>query len=52
MSFPVNSVRRFDAIVLGRAALKKGYRYGVAFHVGSQCLDGEGLSRACSWQTK
>ena len=34
-----------DAITLGRAALKKGYRYGVAFHVGSQCLDGEGFEQ-------
>jgi len=32
-----------EAIALGKAALALGYRYGVAFHVGSQCLDGEGF---------
>ena len=28
---------------LAKAALGFGFRYGVAFHVGSQCLDGEGF---------
>ena len=32
-----------EAIELGKAALGFGFRYGVAFHVGSQCLDGEGF---------
>ena len=32
-----------EAIALVRAVLAKGYSYGVAFHVGSQCLDGEGF---------
>jgi len=32
-----------EAIALSKAALGHGYRYGVAFHVGSQCLDGEGF---------
>ncbi|MEK9785872.1 MAG: type III PLP-dependent enzyme [Gammaproteobacteria bacterium] len=32
-----------EAIALSRAALAKGFGYGIAFHVGSQCLDGEGF---------
>jgi len=32
-----------EAVALSKAALGHGYRYGVAFHVGSQCLDGEGF---------
>ena len=46
MNFPVNSVRRYPtpSRLAGRA-VKKGYRYGVAFHIGSQCLDGEGFEQ-------
>ena len=32
-----------EAIALARSAVQMGYRYGVAFHVGSQCLDGQGF---------
>lgn len=32
-----------EAISLGKAALDLGYRYGIAFHLGSQCLDSGGF---------
>jgi ornithine decarboxylase len=32
-----------EAITLVQKAIHKGFRYGVAFHVGSQCLDGDGF---------